>query len=78
VGCAIAGCAQLAALDARFQPFGHTLFSEATLDFDRSSQPPDAVAKLDASIAAFLRPLQDHFLHPAAFQALEYLVRRYR
>ena len=73
-----AGCKQLASLDARFQPFRQTLFSEATLEFDRSSQPPAVVERLDASIAAFLRPLQQHFLHPAAFQALEYLVRRYR
>ena len=65
-------------VDARFQPFRQSLFSEATLEFDRSSQPPAAVAKLDASIVAFLRPLQDHFLLPGAFQALEYLVRRFR
>jgi U3 small nucleolar RNA-associated protein 10 len=35
-------------------------------------------ARLDAQIARFLRLLSRHFLEPACFQVLEYLVRRYR
>lgn len=39
---------------------------------------PDLVARSDALVASFLRLLSDHLLLPAAFRALEYLVRRYR
>ena len=65
-------------MDARFQPFADTLFGTAGLELDREAQSPDANLKLDASLSAFLALLSEHFLLPAAMQALEFLVRRFR
>lgn len=39
---------------------------------------PDQVRQLDAQLSLFLRVLSDYLLLPAAFKALEFLVRRYR
>jgi U3 small nucleolar RNA-associated protein 10 len=44
----------------------------------REALTSDENARLDAQIARFLRLLSPHFLEPACFQVLEYLVRRYK
>ena len=73
-----AGYDQLCRLDARFEPFGRTLFATASTSLDRDQQAPEVNAKLDASIDAFCCLLSSYFLLAPAFKALEYLVRRYR
>lgn len=42
------------------------------------SQTPEENAKLDASIAAFLRQLSPYFLLKPAAKAMEWLIRRFR
>ena len=73
-----AGYEQLCRLDPRFQSFRKTLFGQAALAVDRDQQTAEANAKLDAAIAAFCKLLSGYFLLPAAFKALEYLIRRYK
>ena len=73
----INGLTQLAALNPALQPFASSLFHPATLTLDRAAQKPDVQAQLDKSITSFLGRLSPFFLHPAAAQALEWLVRRY-
>jgi len=45
---------------------------------NRDQQPPEVVARLDAAIEEFCCLLTQHFILPAAFQALEYLIRRFK
>jgi len=71
------GFAELEAEDPSFAAFRESLFSAASLQFDREQEAGDANEKLDAAIAAFLDLLQGYLLLPAALTALEYLVRRY-
>lgn len=73
-----AGFEQLCRLDARFEPFGRTLFAQSSLGLERDQQPAEANARLDASIDAFCCLLSSYFLLQPATRALEYLVRRYR
>lgn len=73
-----AGCSQLCNVDPRFEPYQNTLFSQAGLETIRDERTKAENAAIDASIGAYLRLLTDHFLNVAAFQTLEYLVRRYR
>ena len=74
---ACSGLTQLSALQPSLQPFASSLFHPATLQLDRAAQKADVQAQLDKSITSFLTRLSPHFLHPAAAQALEWLVRRY-
>lgn len=74
----LAGFEQLCRLDARFQPFASTLFSQANLGYVREQQTAEQNAKLDASVLAFCRLLSGYFLLQPAFKALEYLVRRFK
>ena len=74
---AINGLTQLTALSPTLQPFAASLYHPATLTLDRAAQKPDVQAQLDKSITLFLTRLAPHFSHPAAAQALEWLVRRY-
>ena len=73
-----AGFEQLCRLDARFQPFGQTLFSQASLGYVREQQTVEVNAKLDASVLAFCQLLSGYFLLQPSFKALEYLIRRYK
>lgn len=73
-----AGFEQLCRLDVRFQPFGATLFGQASLGYVREQQTAEVNAKLDASLLAFCQLLSGYFLLQPAFRALEYLIRRYK
>lgn len=75
---AVAALAQLAERDPRLKPFQETLISDSAGDFDRELQTADVNAKLDASIADFLRFLSPYFMLPPAHVVLEFLVRRYK
>ncbi|GAB4814939.1 hypothetical protein N2152v2_001985 [Parachlorella kessleri] len=72
------GFEQLCRLDARFQPFGRTLFSQASLGYMREQQTAEVNAKLDALVLAFCKLLSGYFLLQPSFKALEYLIRRYK
>lgn len=72
------GFERLCSVDTRFEPFQSTLFSQAGLEINRDQRTKTDNEALDASLNAFIRLLTDHFLSVAAFQALEYLIRRYR
>ena len=73
-----AGLEVLRQQDSRLAPFRSTLFSQAGMEYNRDQQTAEANAKLDKSVAAYLQLLADHLLQPAAWQTLEFLVRRYR
>ena len=73
-----AGLEQLCSVDTRFEPFQRTLFSQAGLELNRDERTKADNQALDASLGAYLRLLTDQFLSVAAFQTLEYLIRKYR
>ncbi|KAF9401164.1 HEAT repeat-containing protein 1 [Mortierella sp. AD011] len=72
------GIAELKQLDPKFQPFEKTLFAESMKSVDRVLQTKEDNAKLDESIALFLRQLSPYFLLKPAGKALEWLIRRFR
>ncbi|KAA6423834.1 MAG: hypothetical protein FRX49_06405, partial [Trebouxia sp. A1-2] len=72
------GLEQLCSVDTRFEPFQRTLFSQVGLELNRDERTKADNHSLDASLGAYLCLLTDHFLNVAAFQTLEYLIRRYR
>ncbi|KAJ1633066.1 hypothetical protein T492DRAFT_557334, partial [Pavlovales sp. CCMP2436] len=72
------GLLELCTVDARFEPFHHTLFGLAAKTYAREVMAPSENAKLDKSVCTFLRLLGPHLLLRSAHKALEFLVRRYR
>lgn len=64
-------------VDARFGAYDATLFGPGARELDRSQQTPDVVAALDTAIDEFCTLLSPVFLLPEAFQALEWLIRRF-
>ena len=76
--CAVAGLQSLCKADRRYTPFAESLFSRASLSITRDQLTKDENEQLDTNLKAFLRVLVNHFLQPAAFQVLEYCVRRYQ
>ncbi|KAJ3161658.1 HEAT repeat-containing protein 1 [Geranomyces michiganensis] len=70
--------ADLATHNEAFVDFEQTLFSESFKSLDRTLQTKEDNAKLDQSIARFLRLLSPHFLLQSCFKALEWLLRRFR
>ncbi|KAI1320098.1 HEAT repeat-containing protein 1 [Mortierella claussenii] len=72
------GIAELKQLDEKFAPFEQTLFSESMKSVDRVLQTNEDNAKLDESIALFLRQLSPYFLLKPSGKALEWLIRRFR
>lgn len=73
----IAGLDQLCRFDPRFQAYRKTLFSPANQAFERDQQSAEVVSRLNAAIESFCALLASCFLLPAAFKALEFLIRRY-
>lgn len=73
-----AGFEALCRSEPRFSHFAQSLFSQQGLGISRNGITKEEDAKLTASIAAFLHLLANHFLSPAAFKALEYLIRKFR
>lgn len=72
------GLYDLCRVDPRFQSFSKSLFNRALLSVDRDQQTAEDNKQLDETIEHFLLLLSSHFLSPAAFKVLEYLIRRFR
>jgi U3 small nucleolar RNA-associated protein 10 len=71
-----AGLEVLVRLDSRFKPFAQSLFSRSSLTVTRDQLTKEENEQLDRSLRAFLQLLSNHLLTPAAFQVLEYCIRR--
>ncbi|KAI0670242.1 hypothetical protein C8Q78DRAFT_1138718 [Trametes maxima] len=72
------GFLQLKALQPAVAPFEQPLFSDAAKSLDRTLQPAEQNAKLDATISAFLPLLGPFLLESPTGKVLEWLVRRFR
>lgn len=72
------GIEALVKADKRFSPFTESLFSRSSVNGSREQLTAEENAALNATLAAFLRVLTTHYLSPAAFQVLEYCIRRYK
>ncbi|CDO68791.1 hypothetical protein BN946_scf184989.g57 [Trametes cinnabarina] len=72
------GFLQLKALQPAVAPFEQSLFSDAAKSLDRTLQPAEQNAKLDATISAFLPLLGPFLLDSPTGKVLEWLVRRFR
>ncbi|KAI0354312.1 hypothetical protein OH77DRAFT_530067 [Trametes cingulata] len=72
------GFLQIKSLQPAVAPFEHQLFSDAAKSLDRTLQPAEQNAKLDAAIAAFLPLLGPFLLESPSGKVLEWLVRRFR
>ncbi|KAI0023123.1 armadillo-type protein [Xylariomycetidae sp. FL0641] len=72
------GFEELCQLDARFVPFGNTLFSEQSQDEDRTQMTAAENAELDKRIDAFLRLVGARLRLMPAIKAVEWLIRRFR
>jgi len=72
------GFEDLVFLEPRYASLREPLFSRVAASVSRDQQPPEVVARLDAAIDEFCCLLTQHFLLPAAFKALEYLIRRFK
>ncbi|KAI0651200.1 hypothetical protein C8Q79DRAFT_1004507 [Trametes meyenii] len=72
------GFLQLKALQPAVAPFEQLLFSDAAKSLDRTLQPAEQNAKLDATISAFLPLLGAFLLDSPTGKVLEWLVRRFR
>ena len=75
-----AGFEQLVRLDERFRAFANTLFGAAHQENskDREQYTQQEADAVDRTLAHFLDLLSPFVLRPAAFNTLEYLVRRFR
>ncbi|KAK3070838.1 snoRNA-binding rRNA-processing protein utp10, partial [Teratosphaeriaceae sp. CCFEE 6253] len=72
------GFEELCMLDARFSPFGRSLFSEQSQSEDRTQMTAAKNAELDRTVESFLALLSGRLLLKPATKALEWLVRRFR
>lgn len=73
-----AGLEHLCRLDHRFKSFKDRLFARSALTLNRDQLSADENDKVSAILQEFLQTLANYFLTPAAFQVLEFLVRRYQ
>lgn len=78
VNFSVVGFEQLCRLDARFQAYAKSLYSQGTIALDRTQLTAEDNANLDNTITAFCRLLCAYFLLPPAFKALEYLIRKFK
>jgi hypothetical protein len=74
----LAGIEALSRADKRFAPLADALFSRSALLLSRDQLTSEQEAELDQRLGVLLRLLTGHFLAPAAFQVLEFCVRRYK
>ncbi|GMH37225.1 hypothetical protein BSKO_05098 [Bryopsis sp. KO-2023] len=72
----VGGFEELCKKDNRFEPYGATLFAGVPKEREQRTKEEDE--RVNESITSFLRILVDHFLEPAAFKALEHLIRSYK
>jgi hypothetical protein len=71
------GFAELSREDARFLPYGATLFAPEMLRYDRERVGKEENARLDAALDGFLRLGAAHAVQRPMQKALEWLVRRF-
>lgn len=76
--CRNSGFEHLCKVDSKFSHFGNSLFSQQGLGISRDQITKEDNEKLNQSISSFMHLLCNHFLTPAAFKALEYLVRKFK
>lgn len=62
----------------QFAQFEASLFGDGARDYDRTLHTKDENAKLDETIALFLKHVSPFFLSKSAAKCLEWLVRRFR
>lgn len=72
------GFEELCQLDARFNPFQQTLFSEQSQDQDRNQLTIAENEELDRHIEAFLRLVGSRLRLMPAIKAVEWLIRRFK
>ncbi|KAI8626881.1 armadillo-type protein [Xylariaceae sp. FL1651] len=72
------GFDEICQLDARFVPFGTTIFSEQSQDEDRTQMTTTENAELDKKIDAFLRLAGARLRLMPTIKAVEWLIRRFR
>ncbi|KXZ53244.1 hypothetical protein GPECTOR_7g1138 [Gonium pectorale] len=72
------GLDDLIRLEPRFRSYRDNLFSRGSVELNPDLQSAEFLAKVDERVQGFCRLLSNHFLTPAAFKALEYLIRRYK
>lgn len=75
---ALRGLDELSAIENLFATFKKTLFNSESLQIDRELQNREYNAKLDRSIASFLRLLSGYLLLAHSHKTLEYMIRRYK
>ncbi|EMG49977.1 UTP10 U3 small nucleolar RNA-associated protein 10 [Candida maltosa Xu316] len=74
---ALEGLDDLCDLDSRFNKFKQTLFSDTSVNLDRSLQSKDVVDQLNKNIDAFLTLLGPYYGLTSSLKAAEWLVRRF-
>ncbi|KAI6091138.1 hypothetical protein F4821DRAFT_212281 [Hypoxylon rubiginosum] len=72
------GFEELCQLDARFIPYGTTIFSEQSQDEDRTQMTAAENAELDKRIDSFLRLAGARLRLMPTIKAIEWLIRRFR
>lgn len=72
------GFQELCSLDARFEDFGRTIFSEQSKAEDRTQINPAQNKELDAAIESFLGLVGGRLQLSPAVKAVDWLVRRFR
>ncbi|KAH1211465.1 Uncharacterized protein GmHk_14G039906 [Glycine max] len=79
---ALRGLEILIGMDERFRNYKNDLFSHRTIclatELDRELMGIEQNNQLNVSIASYLKLLSGYFLHTAALQTLEYLIRRHK
>lgn len=75
IGCE--GLEELIGIDARFEKFSSTLFSEASLLFDRNVQTPEILTQVTKTLEAFINLIAPFYHVNPSLKAMEWLVRRY-
>lgn len=76
--CIISGLEILIGMDERFRNYKNDLFSHRSTELDRELMGIEQNNQLNVSIASYLKLLSGYFLHTAALQTLEYLIRRHK
>lgn len=72
------GFDDLCHLDARFAPYGSSLFSEQSQEEDRTQMSPAENAELDKRVHSFLHLVGGKLRLMPAIKAVEWLIRRFR
>ncbi|GEQ70249.1 hypothetical protein JCM33374_g3925 [Metschnikowia sp. JCM 33374] len=71
------GLEELVEIDSRFARFQSSLFSPASVTFDRNVSTKDVVAQAEKNAIAFINMAAPYFALSPALKATEWLVRRY-